>query len=367
MRLGHRTRVALIGSCAVLVALIAIAFAVGGSGSGSGSGTVSESLRPAAGVAPAPSAPTFAKLPAHGSATQDSPTLAAPEVAVAPGLPAARANGIGVGGGSGASASAASGTVSSGGGASGGAADVLSSTGSSIDATRIVKTGNLTIRVPKTQVQTKSDDLVALATTEGGYVSQSSTNLGNGTPYGEVVLRIPVAHFEDAIAKAQRLGHVVTITRSADDVTGKYVDLAAKKHALERTRATYLSILSRARTIGATLSVQERIDQVQQQIDQLHGQLKLLGNQSSYSTLTVDLVPSGATPLAATSHHQRHGIGKAWHDSWSRFGRGVDAIVGAIGPIVFAILLLGVVAALGLLGNRAARRMLGSSGTAAAK
>jgi hypothetical protein len=251
------------------------------------------------------------------------------------------------------------------GGGSAAADDSLEiSSGSSLGATRIVKTGDLTIRVPKrTDVQPQTDKLVAIAAAEGGYVASSTTNLGAGAPYGEVVLRIPVARFEDAVTKAQELGKTVTLTRSADDVTGKYVDLSARMHALEHTRATYLAIESRARTIGATLAVQQRIDDVQQQIDRLHGQLKLLGNQSSYSTLTVDVVPPGLATHTLV-HHNRHGIGKAWHDSWSRFNRGVNAIVGAIGPIVFALLLLGVVALLGLLGHRAARRVLG---TAAAK
>lgn len=341
MHIAHRTRVVLIGVCAVLVALIATAFAVGGSSAkpeGASLSTTESASVPAAGL------PGGVGL-ARGTATGALPSVSAPQTAPSPVLArhgSAKFN------------SNSDGVV---------AKDASVNSASGVDATRIVKTGELAIRVAKDRVKNVTDSLTLLATAQGGYVSQSSTDLGGITPTGEVVLRIPVAHFQDAITAAEKLGtHVISITTSAQDVTGKYVDLTAKMRALERTRSTYLTILSRARTIGATLAVQQRIDDVQQQIDQLHGQIKLLGNQSSYSTLTVDVVPVGGT---APAHHARHGLGKAWHDSWSRFGRGVDAMVGAIGPIVFVLLLFALLGLIGWFGNRGVRRLIGERQSAA--
>lgn len=321
---AHKTRAVLIGSGAVLVALVATAFAVGGS--------------------------------AH-TATTNAAVSATASVAM-PARAPHKAVGLGsAGGGAGAGVASAGGSV---------AAPVSAplSSGPAVDATRIVKTGELAIRVAKQDLQAKADALVRLATAEGGYVAQSSTELGGGAPSSEVVLRIPVAHFEDAIRAASGLGvHVLSLTTSADDVTGQYVDLTARLRALEQTRSTYLTILSRARTIGETLAVQQRVDDVQQQIDQLKGRIKLLANQSSYSTLTVDLVPAGGvTPL---HHARRDGLGAAWHRSWSRFDRGVNAIVAAIGPIVFALLLLGLVGLIGLFGYRGVRRVVSRSHAAA--
>lgn len=357
MRLGQRTRVGLLGTATVLVALIAIAFALGGSGTKSKqlSSTATFSREDAVGVGAAPV--TVGHAPAFQSGARGLPVPAAPPPAVAEAPIAASAGGGG--------ASAGSTTGASAGGAIK-AADASVASGASLDATRIVKTGDLVIKVDKgsANVQKATQELAALATAEGGYVASSNTSLDSSSPYGEVVLRIPVARFGDAITKSEAFGkHTVSLTTSAEDVTGKYVDLNAKLHALQQTRSTYLSILSKANTIGATLAVQERIDEVQQQIDQLEGQIKLLGNQSSYSTLTVDVETAGVTPLAKT-HHHRHGIGKAWHDSWARFGRGVDAIVGAIGPIVFALLLIAALGLIGLLGYRGVRRATG--GTSAA-
>ncbi|HVT21813.1 MAG TPA: DUF4349 domain-containing protein [Mycobacteriales bacterium] len=354
LHVGGRTRTWLIGTCAVLVALVAIAFAVGGSGSAQPRGATSAGL--AAGAVPG-GVPADGRLAPVHKTVGGVPTGGAADRAPAPNLPvpAAPSN---TGGSPEEFSTTAGGTTA--GAVATSQADSVGSD-SSLGASRIVKTGNLTIRVAKSKVKSVTEALTSLATAQGGYVSQSNSSLDTANPYGEVVLRIPVAHFQDAIDAAEKLGDkVVSLTTSADDVTGKFVDLTAKKRALERTRQTYLAILSRARTIGATLAVQQRVDDVQQQIDELHGRIKVLANQSSYSTLTVSVVPVGGDLLAAT-HHQRHGIGKAWHDSWSRFGRGVNAIVGAIGPIVFAVLLLGLLALIGYGGYRGVRRAMRGS------
>jgi hypothetical protein len=222
-------------------------------------------------------------------------------------------------------------------------------------ATRIVKTGDLQLRVAKGSVQATMGRLSRLATTHGGYVAQSNTDTNPTNPNGDISLRVPVSQFAATVELAQTYGHVESLSTEAKDVTGKYVDLNARMHALQRTRTTYLSILSRATTIGATLSVQQRIDDVQQQIDELHGEIKLLASQSSFSTLDVH-VDQPTTIAVTKAHHKRHGLAKAWHTSIHRFTRGIDAIVAAVGPLLLALLLIAIAYVAIRLGSRGIRR-----------
>lgn len=348
LHLEHRARVAIIGTLALFVALIATAFAIGGSGSthnesaGAATGTVTNGL----GVAGDYGNGVSKNLPAA------VPT-SAPE-----GLVQQRASAIG-GGSSGTGHAlplAASPPIAAAGGTTTSTSvSDASASDAGLAATKIVKTGQLTVQVDKAKVPSVVGELSTLATTEGGYVASSNTNTGVGEPSGEVVLRIPVNHFSDAITKASSFGHVLSLTTSADDVTGHYVDLTARLHALQQTRSTYLTILGRATTIGATLAVQERIQSVQEEIDQITGQLKVLSNQTSYSTLTVDVTPNADVYAALPA--ERHGLSKAWHTSWSRFGRGIDSMVGAIGPIVLALLIMAVAAGVLFVGYRGVRRV----------
>jgi hypothetical protein len=343
LNLDHRARIALMGTLALFVALVATAFAIGGSSSKTNATGGSGSVRPAAALE------GEGRANGIGVTNGGVPALAPPTLAHRSLDQFSAATGSATGGG-GSSAGVTTTTAPQ--SASGSVAATDAS--SAVQATKIVKTGELTVRVDKTQVQSVVGQLSTLATAQGGYVASSSTNTGGGEPSGEVVLRIPVAHFTDAINAAEKLGHVLSLTTSADDVTGHYVDLSARLHALDQTRATYLSILGHATTIGATLAVQDRIQNVQEQIDEITGQLKVLGNQTSYSTLTVDVTPE-ALVVAAPQH--RHGLSKAWHTSWSRFGRGVDSIVGAIGPIVLALLILAVAAGVLTISYRGMRKV----------
>jgi hypothetical protein len=231
--------------------------------------------------------------------------------------------------------------------------------GSSLAATRVVRTGELALVVPV--VTTAVSRLSSLATSEGGSVQSSDTPTSDGTPQGDITLRVPAADFETAVADAQRLGRTSSLTTSADDVTGRYVDLVARATALRQTRATYLTILSRAQTIGATLSVQQRVDDVQQQLDQLEGQRKVLAAQSDDATLSVSLLQKGHV-VPPPTHPVTTGIGAAWHRSVHRFSAGIDAIVGVLGPLLLALLLLVVLGGIGVLGYRGVRRVVRSSG-----
>jgi hypothetical protein len=209
-----------------------------------------------------------------------------------------------------------------------------------VAATRVVKTGSVSLTVHKGLVGSTIISLTKTATSLGGYVEQSRTYEIDGSPNGSLTLRIPVHDFEAAVAAATQLGHVASLSTSAKDVTGRFVDLQARLAALKQTRATYLTILSHARTIGQTLSVQQRVNQIQQQIEALQGELKVLRNQSTDATLTVDVAEVGAVPVAVT-HHHRSGWSKAWHTSTGRFNRGIQTIIGGLGPLLLALILVG--------------------------
>jgi hypothetical protein len=224
---------------------------------------------------------------------------------------------------------------------------------------RVVKTGELDLQVGKGQVGATLNRLTALAAAEHGYIADSHTAEAGPAPSGQVTMRVPVQRFEDAVQQARTIAgtKVLGLQTSGEDVTSKYVDLQARIRALQATRSTYLTILSKATTIGETLSVQQRITDVQTQIEQLQGQLRVLGNASALSTLTVT-VDQKQVAVATERPHEDNGFVKAVKLSVSRFVHGIEAIVGIIGPVflVLLVVVLGWLAA--RFGYRASRRHL---------
>ncbi|MEX5713613.1 DUF4349 domain-containing protein, partial [Parafrankia sp. FMc6] len=138
---------------------------------------------------------------------------------------------------------------------------------------------------------------------------------------------------------------------SSRDVTGEYVDLEARKRALEASRTAYTTLLSNATTVGETLSVQQAIDGVQIQIEQIEGQRMVLADASDLATLTVQIAEDGADPAPGPDDDDS-GLVAAARTSWNRFVRGIEEIIALLGPLA----LVGLVAACVYGAVRIARR-----------
>ena len=219
---------------------------------------------------------------------------------------------------------------------------------------KIEQNGTLGLTVGGNDLGPTMTRLAALAGSYGGFVANSQTQTGAGSggePYGTVTLQVPVDSFSAVLKRAESFGRTANLTTKATDVTSQYIDLNARLQALQDSRQHYLSILAKATTIGDILSVQEQIDTVQQQIEQLQGQLNVLTGETSYSTLTVN-VNEGSPPRPVPLPES--GMVRAWHDSVDGFVAGVEGLVRVAGPILFALLLLG----LAITGGRALWRRL---------
>lgn len=228
------------------------------------------------------------------------------------------------------------------------------------DAARIVQTGDIGLVVEKGRVSGVTSQLRVLARRAGGYVADEKTSELGDDPSASVTLRVPVKAFDDVVTGVRGtvqggVGKVESSTSSAADVTAQYADLQAQIGSLTAARSRFLSILSKANTIGETLSVQQRVDDVQARIDRLEGQRRVLAKQSDLATLTVS-VSEKVKVLAAET--KQGGLSRSWDRAKHGFTSGVESLIAHSGR---ALLVL-IVGMLGLLllrvGVRLARRRL---------
>lgn len=217
---------------------------------------------------------------------------------------------------------------------------------------RIVETGTVNLQVHPAAVDATLTRLAALVVAEGGFVASSQTQQSATSPSGTMTLRVPVANFTALVAAAGQAGRVTYQEVTGQDVTGQYVDLQARITALDTSRSTYLTIESKATTIGDILAVQQQIDAVQQELDQLQGQVQLLANESAFGTLSVTVgVP---TPRPS----QSSGLSLAWHHAVRSFVHGVEDIVAATGPLLLVTICLLLLTVLVRVGWRLSRRRM---------
>ncbi len=230
--------------------------------------------------------------------------------------------------------------------ASGGTAPGSTASGIAVQSARIEETGGITLVVAGAQIQPDLSRVAALAVASGGFVASTETqSAAPGTPaQGTITLQVPEEDFNTVLDQVRGLGRVASLTTSATDVTGQYVDLQARITALQDSRQQYLTIMAKATTIGGILAVQEQLENLQSQLEQLQGQLQLLNNQTTYATLAVTLSQKAVTPPPP---RPEPGLLKAWHAAVGGFVAGFEGVVRVAGPLFFALLLLGAVVLLG--------------------
>jgi hypothetical protein len=295
-----------------------------------------------------------AELPSHGPADVPVPS---PARAYGP-LADSTTAGSGTAGSGGAAASTPLSLTANGAASAPKAPARSSATTSSADAfqdsAKIVKTGSVALIVPDGKVSPVVDDITRKLKGQGGYIASSKSQEYGDSPSSSLTIRMPVGNFEAVVDLVRREGKVDSSSLSGQDVTAQYTDVSAQIRSLAAARSRFLLILSRANTIGETLSVQQQVDSVQQQIDQLTGRLRVLQNQTSMGTLTVTV----SEKAKAVAVHEQSGLSRAWHNAKHGFTSGVEALVSKSGRGLLVLLVAAVCLVIARFGWRVARRRM---------
>lgn len=226
------------------------------------------------------------------------------------------------------------------------------------DGARVVKTGSIALLVADRKVTPTLTSVQALAKAVGGIVSTAKTEESGPTPSGSVTLRVPVASFEDVVAKVRGLdAEVRSATTSGQDITAQYADLQVQIKTLTAARDRFLLILSKATTVGDILSVQQRVDDTTGKIDRLEGQRRVLAAQSDMATLEVS-VTQRDDPAVAPQQRSENGLAIAFRDAWHGFTGGVESLISISGQVLLLVICLGIALIVLRLGWRTTRRRL---------
>ncbi len=153
---------------------------------------------------------------------------------------------------------------------------------------KIIKDGNMSVRVTDLKGAKAGIDSL-LKRFKGYYAGDNYYTLSDRTGFS-LNIRIPSSDFDRFIAAIEAGGGEITDKRiNTRDVTDQYVDIETRLVNKREYLARYRELVRRAATVKDILEVEERIRNLEEEIESAEGRLRLLKNQISYSTLSLDL------------------------------------------------------------------------------
>jgi uncharacterized protein DUF4349 len=213
---------------------------------------------------------------------------------------------------------------------------------------RIVRTATVDLEVGEARLNDAIDRATDVVTRAKGIYVGSSTSVPAGEPAsGQVTFRVPVDAFEPVLRELKGLGTYRGERSSTEDVTNQYVDLNAQLTAWRAQERVYLRLLGRARSVADVIAVQNQLQQVQSNIERLQGQVNHLEDQSSFSTIVLQLREPGAAVGRPAGR-----LARAWSTAVNGLGVMAAAILVGVIWLTPVVVLAGAV----LFGARALRR-----------
>ena len=165
------------------------------------------------------------------------------------------------------------------------------------DISKIIRDGSMSIQVPKDDFSKGFAATTRIAQNNGGFVLSSQTR---GQRRGTLVLRIPAKRFDDAMVALRAIGVVQAQSITGKDVTAQYIDLKARLENAIGQRTVLRNLMAQATTIQETITVQDRLSQVELEVEQIQGQLNFIDDQVAEATVRVELHEENAAQLQQT-------------------------------------------------------------------
>lgn len=208
------------------------------------------------------------------------------------------------------------------------------------DQRMVVTNSHLSLLV--TDVRDTVSKINSFVNSQGGFMVNSSVNEPEQGATGNVSIRVPVTQLDTTLEYFRSLAvRVVSENISGNDITDQYQDLDARLATLQQTKQKFEEIYNQARTVQEILQVQQSILDTQAQIDSVKGQMEYLKNTADSTLISVYLATDElALPYAPAEPWRPEAIFKEAVRSLVGSLRGVGTLViwaAVYSPIVIVI------------------------------
>ena len=188
--------------------------------------------------------------------------------------------------------------------------------------------------------------ITARAAALGGGVASSDVRFGIDGGDGRdghavLVVKVPPEALDRLIGTLGETGTVRSINQSAEDVHDQLVDLDVRITNARESVANVRDFMGRTENLSDLVTLERELTVRQTELEQLEARPRNLSDRVALSTVTIVILPTGATPAEDDSPDS---IGDAFADGWDAFvglARGIVIVVAVLAPFLAAATILG--------------------------
>jgi uncharacterized small protein (DUF1192 family) len=186
-----------------------------------------------------------------------------------------------------------------------------------------------------------------------GYLDRLNVRADTGSARGlSATLRLPAGQVDTGLNDLKQLGRLMDESQNISDITGQYVDLAARLSNARNSEQRLLELMrERAGNLKDVVEMEREISSVREQIERMEAQRKDLNNKEQFATIQLELAEEyhaqpGPPPPSTAAQVQSaavEGVQSAAENAVEitlfvlRYGPAFIIWLAALGPLCFIL------------------------------
>ena len=156
-----------------------------------------------------------------------------------------------------------------------------------------------TVSLSSKDVAQTRQEVQRIVDAQGGDVTEENTETDEDgeTSYSRFVIRVPSSKFSASMEALEQVDGVIASNRDSEDVTTQVIDNDVRVRAQEASLKRVEMLLAEAKSLKNLIWIESQLTTRQAELDSLKSQQSWLTDQTSLSTITVDISAAPTTTV----------------------------------------------------------------------
>ena len=205
----------------------------------------------------------------------------------------------------------------------------------------VISTGQVALEASDVAKARREVQLV-IDTYLGTISEEETTTSEDGVPEAtRLVIRVPSKSFAKAMKDLEEVADLRSSTSSSEDVTTQVIDNEVRLRAQEKSLERIEALLAKAVNLNEVISIESQLARRQADFDSLKSTQAWLKNQTTLSTITLNIQLADETPEEDDATGFLGGLDRGW-DGLMAALVGLGTLLGLVLPFAALLVLLGV-------------------------